>query len=270
MTSLIIFCFAYYLIAVVVIAIGYHRCLTHKSLQLNKRLFRLFILLGLPAGTPIQWVGNHRFHHMHTDDDLDPHSPIVSGFWYAHCGWYINSKNPIICILYALAGPFRLIIDAIHRPISNQQYNYLAEDIAKDNFLKWVSKPYLFRFVLFLHLIIPCLFTFYFWGYYGVIAWSITLMIVYNIGDSIDSLSHLFGEKLENNKKGNARNNMILALITFGDGWHADHHLFPSSAKLGFKKGRIDLSWYIILAFKKLGLAYDIKVPKETSLIKTD
>jgi fatty-acid desaturase len=261
--SLFIFCFCYYLLAGLVVVIGYHRCLTHKALKLKTWFFRTLIVLGLPAGTPIQWVGNHRSHHMHTDEELDPHSPIVSGFWYAHCGWYINSRNPIICFLYSIAGPIRMGIDAINRPISNQEHNKLARDVAEDKFLNWISEPIVFRCIVFAHLLLPILFTYNLWGVNGVIAWSVTLVIIYNLGDSIDSISHLFGEQLKENEKGAARNNAIIAILTLGDGWHADHHLFPSSAKLGFKKGRIDLSWYIILMLEKLGIASDIKVRKE-------
>ncbi len=243
--------------------IGYHRWLSHKSFSLKPWFSKTLIIFGLPAGTPIQWAGNHRFHHMHTDDELDPHSPVISGFWFAHCGWYINSKNPLICFLYAIAGPFRLIIDAVNRPISNQEFNYLAKDIQKDSFMKWVSKPMNYRILMGLHLISAILFTYYFWGVNGLLAWSVTLIIIYNVGDSIDSISHLYGEKLTENKKGAARNNIIMALLTLGDGWHANHHLHPSTANLGFKKGQLDLSWYILLLLEKLGIAYDLKVKRK-------
>jgi hypothetical protein len=74
------------------------------------------VILGLPAGTPVQWAGNHRYHHAHTDTPLDPHSPLHRGFWFAHVGWYIGSDNVALCILYSLAGPARMLVDAWMRP----------------------------------------------------------------------------------------------------------------------------------------------------------
>ena len=102
MIGLLAYCLAHYIVAGV--AVGYHRMLAHRSFRLRRGFERLVITFGLPAGTPIQWAGNHRFHHVHTDGDLDPHSPVIGGFWYAHNGWYIGTRNGFICLLYALAG----------------------------------------------------------------------------------------------------------------------------------------------------------------------
>ena len=256
--SLFIFCFAYYVIAGIALVIGYHRGLSHQSFQLKKWFLHLIVVLALPAGTPIQWVGNHRFHHAHTDEELDPHSPVVKGFWFAHCGWYINTKNPFLCFLYSISGPIRLLIDAYNRPITNQQHNHLAKDILQDNFLRKISKPNWFRFILVLHFLLPILLTYTIWGWGGIVSWSITLVVIYNIGDSIDSFAHLIGEKTG---KGNARNNSLLAILTFGDGWHSNHHKHPSKAKTGVKKRQIDISWYIILLLEKMGIAYKVKKP---------
>src|SRR5690349_7015059 len=96
------YCVGYVLLAVFAINVTYHRCLSHRSLKLNKLLERAFVTLGLPAGTPIQWAGNHRFHHTHTDVPGDPHSPLLDGFWYAHVGWYLGTKKWGWCLLYSL------------------------------------------------------------------------------------------------------------------------------------------------------------------------
>lgn len=84
--SVLVFILAYYLLAGLGVNLGYHRLLSHRSLRVPKWLERTLVILGLPAGTPIQWAGNHRYHHAHTDTELDPHSPVHQGFWYAHVG----------------------------------------------------------------------------------------------------------------------------------------------------------------------------------------
>ena len=118
--ALVIACAGYYFGAGMAICIGYHRVISHRSAVLSKGLERLLVTLGLPAGTPIQWAGNHRFHHAHADQADDPHSPR-DGFWHAHNGWYIGRKDVLPCVLYALAGPLRILFDGVHRPRSNQR-----------------------------------------------------------------------------------------------------------------------------------------------------
>ena len=111
MIWLVIACVIYYLLAGLTVGVGYHRVLTHRSAVLPKWLERSIVTIGLPAGTPIKFVGNHRYHHYYADRKQDPHSPVVDGFWFAHVGWYMNTKNIFICVLYCLAGPLRMVID---------------------------------------------------------------------------------------------------------------------------------------------------------------
>ena len=259
MFGLLLFCTGYYITAGISVVIGYHRGLTHKAFKLNKTLERILVTLALPAGTPVQWVGNHRAHHQHSDTNLDPHSPVVSGFWYAHNGWLIDSSNPFICSLYALAGPFRFLIDAWNRPRTNQQHVHLANDIAQDAYYRLLSMHYVYLTILLFHIIIPFGFVYSLWQWTGIIALWATLVLIFNAGDSVDSFAHLYGDKPYKNESG-ARNNKTLALLTFGDGWHADHHQFPRSAKLGFHNN-LDVSWHIILFLQKLGLASELQKP---------
>ncbi len=265
--GLFLFCLLYYFVAGISMVIGYHRYLSHRSFKLKKWFEYLIITAGLPAGTPIQWAGNHRYHHAHTDEETDPHSPVISGFWYAHNGWYINSHNPILCFLYALAGPFRIMIDAWRRPRTNQQFNYLAPDIAADPYYAFISKPYPYFIAVLLHLAISFGSAYLFWGLTGVFALWFTLLLIFNFGDAIDSISHLYGEQ-PYKKNDAARNNIFMSVVTLGDGWHADHHQFPGSAKIGFKKGRIDFSYQVLLILKKLGIASDLKITDNETVRK--
>lgn len=123
----LIYFLCYYILAGLAINLGYHRTLTHRSLKLCKWFERTVVSLGLPAGTPIQWAGIHRFHHANAETAEDPHSPHHRGFWYAHVGWYIPTRRVWICFLYSLAGPIRTLFDGWNRPRINQQFNHLAQ-----------------------------------------------------------------------------------------------------------------------------------------------
>lgn len=255
MIWLLTYCLVMYLLGGLGASLGYHRVLTHKSADLPKWLEYGLVLLGLPAGTPIQWAGNHRAHHMHTDVEGDPHSPHTDGFWFAHCGWYINSKNGLLCLLYALAGPVRMLIDSFMRPRSNQEHVHLAKDISAIKFYAFVSRPIVYMLILWFYLLIVLLVPFLLFNWNGLIAASITLVLIYNIGDAVDSIGHLFGEKKGDNE---ARNNALLGLFAFGDGWHANHHDRPRRAKHGLKKNQIDLSYLVLRLGKTIGVVKKI------------
>lgn len=237
-------------------SIIYHRVLTHKAVQLQPWFEKLMVTLALPAGTPVQWVGTHRQHHLCTDVAGDPHSPHSYGFWYAHCGWYICTSNVVWCVLYALAGPTRMLFDGYWRPRHQLSYNYLAEDINKIPFYSWLSTPNNYMLVMWLYVLALCSFFCCVWGITGLVALWILLVFVYNLGDSVNSLGHLFGQK--NDKKSNARNNTLLSIITFGEGHHANHHnkqqqLYTNNSSI------LSISKLIINTWRFLGL---VKTPK--------
>lgn len=196
---------------------------------------------------------------MHTDREEDPHSPIVKGFWYAHNGWYIQTSNPLYCFLYAIAGPIRMLIDAWNRPQTNQEYNALAKDIACDNFYQFVSQASVFRLLVCLHVLIPFGLSFYFWAWTGVWALWVTLIAIYNLGDVVNSIGHEENEFKAESDHHSAKNSHWLALLTFGDGYHADHHSHPSIAKLGLTKPSLDLAWLVIRLLMFLNIAYEVR-----------
>ena len=266
--SVLVFILAYYLLAGLGVNLGYHRLLSHRSLRVPKWLERTLVILGLPAGTPIQWAGNHRYHHAHTDTELDPHSPMHQGFWYAHVGWYLHSRNTYACVLYSLAGPVRMLIDAWMRPRANQEHNSLAKDITSDNLYRFLSRPTPYAVAMLLHCAIPVLLCRYLWGWSGIAAFWLTLIALYNIGDAIDSVSHMFGNRLPGQKDA-SRNSFIMGILVLGDGWHANHHRFPSSAKHGLLPGQFDWTWQVIRALRALGLAREIRLPSERELLES-
>lgn len=242
------------------INIAYHRCLSHRSFNLRKSFERLFVTFGLPAGTPVQWVGNHRFHHRHTDEATDPHSPVRDGFWFAHVGWYIGTKNPLICFLYSIAGPVRTIYDGWNRPRTNAAHNHLAEDIAADKYYNFISRPLPFMVACWFHTALLFGFAYFVWGIWGIAALWLTSAFVYNIGDAIDSFAHLYGTRPFTTDHF-ARNNKLLGYLTLGEGWHANHHVFPSSAKHGLLPHQFDAVWLMIRILERFRVIENVRVP---------
>jgi stearoyl-CoA desaturase (delta-9 desaturase) len=248
------------LLAGLAINVTYHRCLSHRSFRLAPWFARLLVTVGLPAGTPIQWVGNHRFHHGHTDVEGDPHSPLRDGFWFAHVGWYLGTHRTFPCVVYALAGPLRILFDGWHRPRTNQQHRALAQDIAQDPYYRFVSSPGPYLALCWLHAALLLSLAYAGWGSAGLVAaWAVSVF-VFNAGDSIDSVAHLWGQR-PYEAEHRARNGWAMALVTLGEGWHANHHTFPSSARHGLLSGQFDFTWHVIQGLRVLGLAQDLRVP---------
>jgi fatty-acid desaturase len=263
--TLLLLVAGYLVMACLGINIGYHRLLSHRSFQCPLWLERFLVVCGLPAGTPIQWVGNHRRHHMVADTPLDIHSPHHGGFWHAHVGWYIGSSNPIICALYSLGGPLRMLFDGWWRPRTNDQWLTLAKDVGEDPFLIWLSRPKVFFLGCVMHAVIPLYLGYLAAGFYGIACIWLLMIYVYNCGDAIDSFAHLYGEKSSTGSV-QARNNRILGYMTFGEGWHDNHHSFPSSACHGILKTQPDVCWRIIKILESIGLASNLSLPRRQSI----
>lgn len=256
MWGLFLYCLFLYIVAGLGVSVAYHRLLTHRCAEALLWFEKLLVLLGLPAGTPVQWVGNHRQHHRYTDKSGDPHSPCLEGFWYAHCGWYIQQRNPVICLLYAIAGPGRMLWDSVWRPRTNQQYNHLATDIQEDSFYRFLSTPLPYTLLVWLYLAAILFPAVYYRGWSGFVAvWS-TLIVLYNAGDAVNSLGHYEYGKSKSPQK--SKNNAWLAWLSFGEGWHAYHHQKPRQANFGHQKGEVDFGYIALRFFRFLGLVRKI------------
>ena len=213
------------------LTLGYHRLLSHRSFEVPKWLERVIATCGALSAEygPIQWVGLHRQHHKHSDKALDPHN-INRGFWWAHIGW----------MLFRVPGEKR-----------TKQY---VEDLRRDPYYRWLDK-------YFLLLQIPLGVLLYNLGGWHYVLWGIPLRItaVYHLTWCINSVCHTWGTQPYKDID-EAKNNRWLGWIAFGEGWHNNHHAFPNSAKQGLQ-GQFDLTWYVIVVLKKLGLARDIRLP---------
>jgi fatty-acid desaturase len=249
------------------VVVGFHRMLTHRAVHFVRPLEVALVVLGLPAGTPVGWVGHHRHHHAHADDEHDLHSPRHRGFWRAHTGWYLGTSSTTLAILYALAGPLRTLLDAWWRPRTNQEYAHLAQDIARDPVMGALSRPGTYAFVLLSWVLLLWSVVLVGWGLLGAIAlWGFHVM-AYNFGDFVNSWGHLWGERPWDNDD-DARDHGLLALLSLGDGWHAGHHAFPGSARCAFGPGQIDLAYWFCRACERLGLAHDLRVPSDADLAR--
>jgi sn-2 palmitoyl-lipid 9-desaturase len=221
------------------ICLGYHRLLTHRSFQVPKWLEYSIAILGALAmqGGPIFWVGGHRQHHLHTEDwDKDPYS-AKRGFWWSHMLW----------ILYPTAESF-----------DPNLYRKWAPDLAKDAFYRWLDK-------YFLLLQLPVALALYAVGGWSFVIYGVFLraVILWHTTWLINSASHITGYRSFNETGDNSRNLWWTALLTYGEGWHNNHHAHPNVAPAGRTWWEIDTTWWVIQGLQKLGLAKKVVMPPQ-------
>jgi sn-2 palmitoyl-lipid 9-desaturase len=221
------------------ICLGYHRLLTHRSFQVPKWLEYSIAILGALAmqGGPVFWVGGHRQHHLHTEDwDKDPYS-AKRGFWWSHMLW----------IFYPAAESF-----------DPNLYRKWAPDLAKDAFYRWLDK-------YFLLLQIPVALALYTFGGWSAVIYGVFLraVILWHTTWLINSASHITGYRSFNETGDNSRNLWWTALLTYGEGWHNNHHAYPNVAPAGRTWWEIDPTWWVIQGLQKLGLAKKVVMPPQ-------
>ncbi|KAF5198887.1 Acyl-coa 5-desaturase al21 [Thalictrum thalictroides] len=218
------------------IALSYHRNLTHSSFKLPKYLEYLFAYFGLHAlqGDPMYWVSVHRYHHKSTDKHLDPHSPI-EGFWFSYMNWMFD-----YCYL-------------VHK---GKIYGNVG-DLMKQRYYRFLRKTLVFHY----YLLATILYTF---GGFPFVVWGmgVRIVVVYHITSLLATVCHIWGHQAWNTGD-LSRNNWFIALITFGEGWHNNHHAFEYSARAGMEWWQIDITWYVIKLLEYFGLATNVKEPSE-------
>jgi fatty-acid desaturase len=224
------------------IGVGYHRLLTHRGFRCPKWLEHFLAVCGTLAleGGPIFWVGIHRIHHQLTDREGDPHSPR-DGKWWSHMGWILAGKS-------------------LHAETS--KLAPYVPDLRRDKFYLWLSKYH------WLTQVVVGVTVLYFFGW-NVTLWAVFLRTVIGLHATwlVNSATHMWGSQRWATDD-DSRNNLLIALLTFGEGWHNNHHAHPSSARHGLRWWEIDTNWYVISTLKALGLAHDIKLPRADSRVK--
>lgn len=227
----------YWITGGVGITLGFHRLVSHRSFQTPKWLEYFLIFCGTLAcqGGPIDWIGLHRMHHKYSDLPEDPHDSN-RGFWWSHMAW----------MLY-------------HIPAQKEIDRY-TQDIGQDPFYQFCQK-YLIAIQVALGLLL------YFIGGWPFVIWGIfvRLVVVFHCTWFVNSATHKFGYK-SHESNDNSKNCWWVALLTFGEGWHNNHHAYQYSARHGLEWWEIDTTWMLIRLLQFLGLATNIKLaPKEAT-----
>ena len=134
---------------------------------------------------------------------------------------------------------------------------------------RFISQPWPYAVAMHLHAAIPVGLSYLWWGAAGVIGVWLTLVVFYNLADAIDSAAHIFGHKLKK-QHDESRNLAWMGIVVLGEGWHANHHRFPYSARHGLRRGQFDWTWQVIRALQAAGLATEVRVPTNGELIAAD
>jgi fatty-acid desaturase len=226
--------FLYWMTIQLGISMGYHRLHTHRSYRVPRILEYFFALCGSMTleGGPIFWVATHRIHHQKSDQPGDPHSPR-EGAWWSHVGWIMfgetNHNNTRLLSKY-------------------------APDLAKDRFYVWLNNYHWVPLTV-LGILLYAL------GGWPLFLWGGCLRVVVGLHSTwlVNSATHLWGKRRFETRD-DSRNSWWVALLTFGEGWHNNHHAHPTSARHGLAWYEFDPSWILIKVLKFFRIARSIRV----------
>lgn len=236
------------------VTIGFHRLLTHRSFDAPDPVRALLAIFGSMSvqGAVIHWVADHRKHHTFTDEEGDPHSPhlhggdgwrgVFAGWWHAHTGWLFDRSER------ASARRF-------------------ARDLREDGVIRWVDRW--FGAWALLGLALPfaaglALSGGSLWAGFTAFVWGglVRVFLLHHATWSVNSICHMYGRRpfaIEDE----SRNNWVVALVSLGEGWHHNHHAFPTSAKHGLQRLQLAPSYAIIRGMERLGLASNVRSPSD-------
>ncbi|PWA80461.1 fatty acid desaturase, type 1, core [Artemisia annua] len=195
----------------------------------------------LESKDPIFWVSIHRFHHQYVDSEKDPHSPIF-GFWFSHMGWLFDTGYII----------------------EKCQDRNNVEDLKSQKFYRFIRRTYVWHKFVFATLVYALGgFTYFVWTVGVATTWG------YHVTFLVNSACHIWGNQMWKTND-LSKNNWWVAMVTFGEGWHNNHHAFEYSARHGLEWWQIDFCWYTIRFLEAIGLATNVKLPaKEHKKKKT-
>jgi len=236
------------------VTLGFHRLFSHQSLEAKRPVELALAVLGSMSvqGPIFEWVANHRQHHQHSDDEHDPHSPHTSGngFWgmikgalHSHLGW-----------LFTFAG--------------TNQKRYVP-DLLADRGLRFINSTFVLWVAL--GLIVPGviggLVTMSWWGAFLGFLWGglVRICLLHHVTWSVNSVCHIWG-RAPYESRDHSRNNAIFGVLALGEGWHNNHHAFPTSARHGLEWWQFDLTYVLIRAMEAVGLARRIRLPSAQAL----
>ena len=216
---------------------GYHRYFSHRSYRTSRPFQFVLAVLGTLAVQKgvLWWSANHRDHHKYSDQPQDLHSPVQRGFWWSHVGWILAPDY------------------------EETNFDRIA-DMAKYPELRWLNEHYLVPPVaLAVLLFLVGGATWLVWGFF------ISTTLLWHSTFTINSLAHVWGSRRYETADA-SRNNVWLALLTMGEGWHNNHHRYMNSARQGFFWWEIDASYYVLAALSWLGIVWDLHQPPKKLL----
>ncbi|WP_082621429.1 acyl-CoA desaturase [Bordetella sp. N] len=221
----------------------YHRYFSHRTFRTSRVMQLVFAVLGASCAQrgPLWWAAHHRHHHRHADDAQDLHSPDRHGFLWSHMGWFLTRRA--------------FATDMARVP-----------DLRNFRELRWLDRydvavPVVLALLCYglgavLERYAPGLgtngFQMLVWGFF------ISTVVLFHATVTINSLAHRYGKRRYDTSD-TSRNNAWLALLTFGEGWHNNHHFYPGSARQGFRAREIDITWYGLRLLAATGLIWDLK-----------
>lgn len=232
-SGLVIAVLMHFLTACVGVTLCYHRYLAHRGFKLRSPARFFVYLCGSLSveGSPLTWAANHRLHHAKSDQPGDPHSPL-DGKWWSHLLWMFIYRGP---------------------KLTDYQFKKYVPDLMQDRLLVFFEKTWiLWSFALGALL---------YWG--GGVSWllwgmCIRLVVVYHCTWFVNSATHLWGYRTYETKD-MSKNLWWVALLTYGEGWHNNHHAYPALARSGHRWWEIDVTFWVIRLLQWTGQAYDVK-----------
>lgn len=219
------------------VTVTLHRYFAHRSFKTSPIFECVLLWMSSMTGFKVlEWVSNHRWHHAYSDSQEDIHSPLHGGFWWSHFQWAFYEF-----------------------PIQKER----VQDLLTNPRVSWFNRYWWIPNLTYALVVIVS-----FWildgslnGLYkGLGVYCLTLMMLWHIEGSVNSVTHLWGFRRFKTKD-NSRNNPLVGVLSMGEGWHNNHHHQPTSARLGFYWYEIDLGYYFIYLLEKLGLVWNVKKP---------
>jgi stearoyl-CoA desaturase (delta-9 desaturase) len=222
------------------ISMGYHRLHTHRGFKTYKWFEYFLAICGTLTleGGPIFWVATHRLHHQYSDQPQDPHTPRVSAFW-AHIGWIVFGE-------------------ARHNDAARM--SRYAPDLGKDPFYRWLTTYHWVPLTVLGFVLLAI-------GGWGLVNWGIFLRVVLGLHSTylVNSATHMWGKRRFATSD-DSRNLWWVALLTFGEGWHNNHHAHPTSSRHGLAWYEFDSTWLLLKALRSVGLVWDLRVARVSQI----
>jgi stearoyl-CoA desaturase (delta-9 desaturase) len=254
-TAAVIVCLALYVLRMFAITAGFHRLFAHRSYKTGRIFQFVMAFVGTASYQkgPLWWAAHHRSHHLNTDTETDIHSPITRSVWQSHVGWFLlrASQTTDRTLVSNLVKYRELrLLDSYYSlpPILLAGATFSLGSLLQHYFPTLGTSGW--------QMLV--------WGFF------ISTVLLYHGTFTVNSLAHIFGSRRFATED-NSRNNLFVALITLGEGWHNNHHHYPSSERQGIYWWEIDVSHYALRLLSLIGVVWDLRThPSNLAIMQTN